>query len=82
MLDPAGTYKAVAGTEGAVGHHAKAGRAVSCGAAVWAEAGLAHCGQGAGHLPAVQKGSRVLSPTHHRAILQGEVIGCISITDT
>lgn len=79
---PAGTYKVVAGAEGAVGHHSKAGRAVSCGTAVWAEAGLAHRGQGAGHLPTVQKGSGVLSLTHHRAILQAEVVGRIPITDT
>lgn len=82
VLDPAGTYKAVAGAESAVGHHAKARGAVSRVAAVWAEAGLAHRGQGAGHLPAVQKGSRVLGFTHHSTIIQGEVIGCISIADT
>lgn len=40
MLYSMDTYKAVAGTEGSVGHHAKAGRAVSCGTTVWAEAGL------------------------------------------
>lgn len=82
MLDPGDTYKAVADAECVVGHHAKAGRAVGRGTAVRAEAGLAHRGQGAGHLPAVQKGSRVLGLTHHRAILQGEVIGCVPITDT
>lgn len=81
-LNPGGTYKAVAGAEGAVGHHANAGRAVSRGTAVWAEAGLAHGGQGTGHLPAVQKGNRVLVLAHHRTILQGEVIGCVPITDT
>lgn len=82
MTHSTGTYKAVAGAESAVGHHAKAGRTVRCGTTVWAEAGLTLWGQGAGHLPAVQKGSRVLCLTHHRAVLQGEVIGCISVTDT
>lgn len=40
--DPGDTYKTVAGTEGAIGHHAKAGRAVSRGTAVWAETSLAY----------------------------------------
>lgn len=42
LLEPGDTYKAVAGAERAVGHHAKAGRAVGRGTAVWAEAGLAN----------------------------------------
>ena len=42
LLEPSDTYKAVAGTERAVGHHAKAGRAVGRGTAVWTEAGLAN----------------------------------------
>ena len=42
LLEPSDTYKVVAGTERAVGHHAKAGRAVGRGTAVWTEAGLAN----------------------------------------
>ena len=74
-----GTYKAVAGEEGAVLQHGHAVGAVGGGTVDLAPAAVADVAGGVGNLPAVDEQGRVLALPHHGAVGQGQVVGWVPV---
>ena len=74
-----GTYKVVAGEEGAVLQHRHAVGAVAGGAVDLAAAAVTDVAGGVGNLPAVDEQCRVLALAHHGAVGQGQVVGWVAV---